>query len=229
VLFTPPPLAALGDGIQLSFDLVGFTPDDDPNGQVALEEYHVDLLNQALVDAGMTEIGGYDFTTGTQDWSFLGLNLLGGAPATGEYDPNFAALEIASSPDSGGFGFWQSPTGPTIAGATIYQLLYRVSGDTSTEELLGHEPLLRLRSASENGQYTFLLEINRNEGAKGAPPFPGSEPEIIPLYLYPHPLLAGDGLKYAFDLLDFDDDATTRSISLHELQILSGPDALLTP
>jgi len=223
MLFTPAPTAQLGDGIQLSFDLVGFTPDDAANGQIALDEYLVTRADKAAVDAGMTEIGRYDFATDRQGWSFEGLDVFGNTPPTGVYSDAEQALTITSSYNMGNFGFWQSPTSPTISASTVYTVLYTVSTDVADRAMV---PMARLRTASENGQYTFHLEIVSDAELNDA----GLTlaPQVVPLYLYPHPLLAGDGLKYAFDLANFDfGDSPDGTLLLEQLQVLAGPSSLI--
>lgn len=218
MLFTPAPSAPLAAGIQLSFDMLNFDPNNSPDATVALDEFVVNLLEETAATSAATEVLSYDFATDEEGWSFIGIGAFGLTPPTGARDPIDMTLDITSSNNIDNFGTWGSPRGPVINAGSFYAIDFTVS---TTVPLPGEVPGVRLRALSESGQYNFGLSINSDPTLNGS--VPTLTPQVYRVYVAPHPLAVGDDLKFGFDLINFNEtDVPVGTISLHELHVFEG-------
>jgi hypothetical protein len=185
------------DFISPSLDLINATPTDDPLGQVRLEGIHarnIPLRSMRVAENLLTE----DFIADNHGWTS------GGAPPFTEpqmrWNARRGSLEVTPT-DHNSFGFWNRRLPVDAQGGALYRGRFLVSSESPDPQRV---PVIRPRlnlSSFQLGATTWITSTTPHADA------PTQTPRVYDVYLHvPADPQPGEGLRAAFDVLNFQED-----------------------
>jgi len=208
----------------LSFELLNFDPDDTFYGDLLLDSaevmYHV-LDDSKIPWRAEKAYSAEGFTF--EEWAPHGA-----PPFTSpEFFYTGEALAVRGDTDRADvFGYWSSPGDDVIIEpGRLYRATFRVDSDVAASDR-ARVPQFRLRMNETGLQASTFVAVESRGGGEDSPV--AGEPRDYTVYFLPPEAIAGHGLIFSFDFLNFDatDDAGA-TLRLYSVRVESVEAALV--
>lgn len=211
-LYFNPMVTGQGDDLLVfAFDVLSFDPTDDQNSWIYLEELMIDKVELT----SESQVLNYDFTTGSEGWTFAGK-----IPTFDEPTTTSAGGHLGLNPDGSlnCFSYWFSPD-ESIENAQTYRALFTVSSSvTNTDDAVQ----FRLRVNQKSSWQEWERVVNSyNLQAPST-----SEWKTYDVIFEPNVTgLTDENAVFSFDIMSFDpyDDENSwlylESMSLEKVSI----------